>query len=162
MSQPTTRTVPSPLMLAKTSPRPTDRPVSRALHVRGTQHPSQGTSRLSRPPVDLNNINREPRDPATIIFTAHFREQMLAKNITTKQVGEALANPYKVTDVTRHPGQVRYCGRELANGLPGVAVVVEGNTAITLFLDSVITPLREDQRGDEAALNSSRLARIGY
>ena len=86
---------------------------------------------------------------------------MLAKGITTKQVGEALANPYKVTDVLRHEGQVRYCGRELANGLPGVAVVVEGDTAITLFLDGIITPRRSDQV-DDAALNSSRLARIGY
>lgn len=154
----TTSPAPSPLRMAKFTARPADAPQRRATHTRGTHRPDQSTSRLRRP-VDLDNINREPRDPATIIFTPHFRDQMLAKGITTKQVGAALANPYKVTDVLRYPGQVRYCSEELPNGLPGIAVVVEGDTAITLYLDGVVTQRRSDQ-DDEAALSSRRLASL--
>lgn len=159
MSQTTTSPAPSPLAMAKFAPRPADAPQRRATHARGTQRPGQATSRLNRRPVDLASINREPRNPATIIFTEHFRDQMLAKGFTTKQVGDALANPYKVTDVTRYPGQVRYCGNGV-NGLPGIAVVVEGDTAITCYEDGTVTALRPDQMDDSAALASGRLARL--
>lgn len=157
---PTTRPVtPNPALMAKFAQRPADAPQRRATHARGTGRPGQSTSRLNRRPVDLDNINREPRDPATIEFTSHFREQMLAKGFTTKQVGDALANPYKVTDVTRYPGQVRYCSAGI-NGLPGIAVVVEGDTAITLYLDGQISEMRPDQAGDPAAMSSRRLASL--
>lgn len=92
-----------------------------------------------------------------IMVTDHMKKQMAAKGITADQVIGALRNPYKVTSVTRYPGQRRYCGE-------GVAVVVDpkGNgvhTLITTYLDGVVTELRPDQMNDVAAVNSRRLAR---
>lgn len=89
--------------------------------------------------------------------TPHFKKQMLAKGFTGNQVSNALRDPEKVTPVTKYPGQRRYCG-------DGVAVIVEpvgGNTyrLVTLYLDGVVTELREDQMNDRDALNSRRLAR---
>lgn len=96
---------------------------------------------------------------AKIVFTEHFLRQAATKGFTADQIKSALRHPYKVTDVTRYPGQKRYCGKS-QNGQPGVAVVMDGNTAITCYLDGVITARRSDQN-DAAALNSSRLARLG-
>lgn len=92
-----------------------------------------------------------------IKVTDHIKRQMAAKGITSAQVLGALRNPYKVTPVTRYPGQRRYCGN-------GVAVVVEPDdnrryTLVTVYLDGVVTDLRPDQMNDPAALNSTRLAR---
>lgn len=88
-------------------------------------------------------------------FTDHFKAQFRAKGFTTAQVQDAIENPYKVTDVTRYPGQRRYCGRL------GVAIVVDadGVTLRTIYLDGVKTPLRPDQMNDPAALNSRRVGR---
>lgn len=100
----------------------------------------------------------DPLDPATVEFTPHFKRQFRAKGFTTAQVREALTNPYKVTDVLKYPGQVRYCGRGV-NGLPGLAIVMDGLRAVTLYEDGTITALRPDQMNDPSALNSTRLSR---
>lgn len=85
-----------------------------------------------------------------VIFSEHFKKQFREKGFTTEQVREAIENPYKITDVRRYPGQKRRCGG-------GIAIVMRGNTAVTVYLDGVVTPLREDQKSDPAALNSRRL-----
>lgn len=86
--------------------------------------------------------------------TAHFLKQMKAKGFDGAAVIEALRNPYKVTEVRRYPGQVRFCGG-------GLAVVVRPEDGvfhlITVYLDGVVTALRPDQMNDPAALNSRRL-----
>ena len=87
-----------------------------------------------------------------INFTRHFVDTVKSKGFTAEQVVSAIRNPEKVTDVLRYPGQKRYCGA-------GVAVVMAGGTAITAYLDGVVTPLREDQKSDPAALASRRLNR---
>lgn len=83
-------------------------------------------------------------------FSDHFKRQFRSKGFTTAQVREAIENPYKITDVRRYPGQKRYCGG-------GIAIVMRDNVAITVYLDGVITPMREDQKNDPAARNSRRL-----
>lgn len=93
-----------------------------------------------------------------VTATAHFLAQCRAKGITAAQVREAVTNPYKITDVRRYPGQTRYCGRGV-NGLPGVAVIMRDMVMITVYLDGIVTPLRDDQMTDPAALSSRRLAR---
>lgn len=85
-----------------------------------------------------------------VVFSDHFKKQFREKGFTTKQIQEAIETPYKVTPVTRYPGQLRYCGG-------GVAVVMRDRTAVTVYLDGVVTPLREDQKNDPAAVNSRRL-----
>lgn len=85
-----------------------------------------------------------------VVFTKHFKDQFRQKGFATKQIKNAIENPYKVTDVTRYPGQKRYCG-------DGVAVVMRDNVAVTVYLDGVVTPLRPDQMNDSAALYSRRL-----
>jgi hypothetical protein len=85
-------------------------------------------------------------------FSRHFIETFRAKGFTPAQVQDAVEHPYKVTPVTRYPGQTRRCGRL------GVAVVVaeDGVTLVTLYLDGVRTALRPDQMSDPAALASRR------
>ncbi len=87
----------------------------------------------------------------------HFRDVMKSKGFTADQVIEALGKPYKVTNVSKYPGQKRYCGA-------GIAVIVDfkrGNPClVTAYLDGVITPLREDQKNDLDAVNSGRIAII--
>lgn len=86
-----------------------------------------------------------------ITVSDHFRKQMNVKGFTTDQVIGALKNPSKVTNVSRYPGQKRYCGQ-------GVAVVVApGNRLVTVYQDGVVTPLRPDQMNDLEALRSRRL-----
>ena len=85
-----------------------------------------------------------------ITYTAHFQRQFIEKGFTQAQLRTAIENPEKITDVRRYPGQKRYCGG-------GIAVVLRGTTAITVYLDGIVTPLREDQKNDQAALNSRRL-----
>lgn len=85
-------------------------------------------------------------------FTAHMLKQAANKGFDPQQIIDAVTDPYKVTDVTRYPGQKRYCGRS------GVAVVMDGNSAITCYLDGVVTEMRPDQMNDPAARNSRRLA----
>lgn len=91
-----------------------------------------------------------------IVFTRHFKEQAAAKGFSSQQVIAALKDPYKITEVRRYPGQWRFCGS-------GVAVVVDMDrsvsTAVTLYADGVVTPLRADQMNDPYALASRRLAR---
>jgi hypothetical protein len=91
-------------------------------------------------------------DITKVIFSDHFKRQFRAKGFTTAQVREAIEHPYKVTDVRRYPGQKRRCGG-------GVAIVMDGMRAITIYEDGVVTPLRPDQLNDPAALNSRRLNR---
>lgn len=87
-----------------------------------------------------------------VTFTDHFLRQAATKGFTADQIKSALRTPEKVTRVTRYPGQLRYCGA-------GVAVVMDGTNAITLYADGIVTPLRDDQRTDAAALTSNRLRR---
>jgi hypothetical protein len=87
-----------------------------------------------------------------INFTRHFAETVKAKGFDPVKVVNAIYHPEKVTDVTRYPGQKRYCGF-------GLAVVMSGDTAITVYLDGVVTDLRPDQMDDPAALASRRLNR---
>lgn len=88
--------------------------------------------------------------------TEHFDKQCKAKGFTRAQVIRALKSPDKITDVRRYPGQKRYCGA-------GVAVVTKMERGVvvlvTIYLDGIVTPLREDQKHDIEALNSRRLAR---
>lgn len=86
-----------------------------------------------------------------IVVSDHFRQQAILKGFTMAQIVSALKHPERVTRVTRYPGQLRYCG-------DGVAVVMEGQTAITIYADEVITDLRPDQQTDGYALSSTRLA----
>ena len=86
-----------------------------------------------------------------IVVTDHFRQQAILKGFTMDQIVSALKNPERVTRVLRYPGQLRYCGA-------GVAVVMDGNSAITIYADEVVTDLRADQREDGYALASTRLA----
>ena len=87
------------------------------------------------------------------ILTDHFKRTMVAKGFTPQQVIACLKTPDKITDVRRYPGQVRYCGS-------GVAIVVDTKTlhVITIYVDGIVTPMREDQRNDPATINSRRLA----
>ena len=85
-----------------------------------------------------------------VTFSDHFKRQFREKGFTTAQVREAIESPYKITDVRRYPGQKRYCGG-------GVAIVMRDNVAVTIYLDGVVTPLRDDQKSDPYALNSRRL-----
>lgn len=86
---------------------------------------------------------------------------MQEKGITVDQVVEAVSKPDKVTYVRTRPefakaGQRRFCGA-------GVAVVAEIGqdevTLITVYLDGVCTPLREDQLDDPLAVRSRRAKR---
>lgn len=89
-------------------------------------------------------------DITQVTFSNHFLAQFREKGFTTAQVREAIESPYKITDVRRYPGQKRYCGG-------GVAIVMRDTTAITIYLDGVVTPLRPDQMNDPAALRSRRV-----
>lgn len=83
-------------------------------------------------------------------FSMHFIDQMRDKGFSPEQIESAIRTPEKVTNVSRYPGQVRYCGA-------GVAIVMRGDTCITIYADRIVTPLRPDQMNDEAALNSKRV-----
>lgn len=87
-----------------------------------------------------------------VTFSRHIVSQIKAKGFTTEQVMSAIRNPDRVTEVRRYPGQMRYCGA-------GVAVVMDANHAITVYLDGTPTPLREDQLSDPEALASKRAIR---
>lgn len=101
----------------------------------------------------LSGMNAQGIALSQVTFTRHFLTQAAKKGFTAEQITAAIETPYKVTAVTRHPNQVRYCGA-------GIAVVMdqEQHTAITAYLDGVVTPMREDQRHDPAARTSRRLA----
>jgi len=88
-------------------------------------------------------------DHTTLTMTEHCKRQIVAKGFDVRDVVSALREPYKVTDVRRYPGQRRYCGS-------GLAVIVDGQTIITVYLDGVRTPLRADQMNDPVALASRR------
>lgn len=87
----------------------------------------------------------------------HCREQIIKKGFDPEMIRKAIVDPEKVTDVRRHPGQLRACGW-------GVAVILAPYNhgrewlAVTVYLDGVKTPLREDQKNDPAALASARVA----
>ena len=88
-----------------------------------------------------------------IRFTNHFIKQARHKGFTAEQIQSAIESPYKITKVSKHEGQLRYCG-------DGVAVVMDGNSAITIYADGVITPMREDRKDDPDARTSVRLSRL--
>lgn len=99
---------------------------------------------------NVGHMNTRRGVPAkSLKLSAHAKAQARSKGFTAAQLVEAVERPYKVTDVTRYPGQLRYCGA-------GVAVVVDGREIVTVYADGVRTPLREDQMNDAAALASRR------
>lgn len=121
---------------------------------------STTAQRIDQPAVGLR--------PDQVVFGRHMLTQAATKGFTRDQIRDALAHPYKVTDVTAHPGQKRWCGRGPVtadgNHLPGIAIVMEpigGGRwrAVTAYLDGVITDMRADQAHDPRAMASSRLAR---
>lgn len=87
-----------------------------------------------------------------VTFSRHIVSQIRAKGFTPEQVISAIRTPQRITEVRRYPGQMRYCGA-------GVAVVMDGSHAITVYLDGTPTPLREDQLSDPDALASKRALR---
>jgi hypothetical protein len=91
-------------------------------------------------------------NPSDIVFSKHCIRQIKEKNFNPCAVIAAITYPDRITEVRRYPGQKRYIGA-------GLAVVMRDNVAITVYLDGVVTPLREDQKNDPAALNSVRLNR---
>lgn len=97
----------------------------------------------------------EGLDPSTVIFTEHFKKQCWQKGFDPKKIVATIRNPDRITDVTRYPGQKRFIGN-------GLAIIMRGNTAITAYLDNVVTPLRPDQIGDPEAMNSNRLRKKGF
>lgn len=108
------------------------------------------------------NTNTTGLPIESVAFTNHFIKQARYKGFTAEQIQVAIEQSDKpkraggscdVTRVTKYPSQRRYIGS-------GVAVVMEGNTAITIYADGIITPMRADQRNDVDAQNSTRLARI--
>lgn len=93
----------------------------------------------------------------SVRYTRHFIKQARHKAFTADQIIGALTQTGDKARVTRVSGngrenQRRFCG-------DGVAVVVNMETreCITLYEDRVITPMRDDQRNDQRALNSQRL-----
>lgn len=130
-------------------PRPTAGPRASA---RMPIAPATRTRPAGRPTMTTPATTPAPSiDPATVTFTPHFKAQFAAKGFTTAQIKDALTEPYKITDVMKYPGQFRYCGRQ------GLAIVMDGTRAVTLYEDGVITALRPDQMNDPAALTSRRL-----
>lgn len=87
----------------------------------------------------------------------HCREQIIKKGFDAEKVRKAITDPEKVTDVRKHPGQLRACGWDYAVIL---APYSNGHEwlAVTVYLDQVVTPLRPDQMNDPAALASKRVA----
>lgn len=91
-------------------------------------------------------------------LTNHFIKQARHKGFTAEQIIGAISqvgepeDDCRITRVSKHPAQRRFCGH-------GVAVIMEGNVAITIYADKVITPLRPDQMNDPSAINSQRLNR---
>ena len=79
----------------------------------------------------------------------------LTKGFDPARILAVIDNPDKITTVSRYPNQRRFIGDGLA-----VIVDVVTNTAVTVYLDGVITPMRDDQRNDPRALNSVRLRKM--
>lgn len=88
-------------------------------------------------------------------YQRHFLTQAVTKGFTADQIETAIRNPERVTEVTKKPWQRRYIGA-------GVAIIMDGNRAVTLYADRIVTPLREDQRNDPEALASHRLATVSH
>ena len=110
---------------------------------------------------NIEKIGRTILKGKEIIPSRHLKKQMQEKGITVDQVIEAVSSPDKVTYVRTRPefaksGQRRFCGA-------GVAVVAEVREdeviLITVYLDGVCTPLREDQLDDPLAVKSRRAKR---
>ena len=83
-------------------------------------------------------------------LTAHVQQQAAAKGIDLAQLQRVLANPDRITKVTRYENQARYIGEGIA-----VIVCTTNGAVITVYLDGVITPLRPDQiaRGEQIQRN---------
>lgn len=99
-------------------------------------------------------MNSKGIDHTRLAMTNHCKSQIRAKGFNVKDVVAALRNPYKVTEVRRYPGQLRFCGSGLA-----VVVNMKDATIVTVYLDGVRTALRPDQMSDPAALASKRALR---
>lgn len=78
-------------------------------------------------------------------ITNHIKEQAANKGIDLAKIYRVLANPSRITHVSRYENQERYIGE-------GIAVIVaDGEVAVTVYLDGIVTPLRPDQiaRGEK-------------
>lgn len=82
----------------------------------------------------------------------HLRAQAKDKGFDMAVIMSVLRKPERVTPVTQHPGQLRYCGK-------GVAVICDSNRAITCYPDGKPSKLRPDQK-DALARNSQRVKRF--
>lgn len=76
--------------------------------------------------------------------TQHVRDTIVKKGFDAEKVRRAIEHPEKVTDVLKHPGQVRAIGEGLAVVLAPYARGKEW-MAVTVYLDGVLTPPRPDQ-----------------
>ena len=99
-------------------------------------------------------MNAKGIDPRSLTLSRHAKTQARAKGFTVDQLVSALRNPDKVTDVTRYPGQRRWCGAGVA-----VIVNVRDRVIVTVYADGIRTPLRPDQMNDPVALASNRALR---
>lgn len=133
-----------------------------AAEERGKVHEAENYAYIKRQGDRLRHINATVRAQmrpklkgiprGQVNFKRHLWKQAEEKGFTREQIYEAIETPYKITDVSAHEGQQRYCGA-------GVAVVMDGNSAITVYADGIRTALRPDQMNDPAALASKRALR---
>lgn len=91
-----------------------------------------------------------------LVFSHHVKLQAVANGFAASQIMRALTRPTRITEVVGHRAQWRFCGA-------GVAVVVDYSgqvpTAVTVYLDGDVAPLRQDQTGDPAAVGDRRAVR---
>lgn len=78
----------------------------------------------------------------------HCRETIVRKGFDAEKVRRAVENPERVTEVRKHPGQVRAIGEGLAVVLAPYAGGREW-TAVTVYADGVLTAPRPDQMNTE-------------
>jgi len=74
------------------------------------------------------------------VFTKHAINQANSKRIPFWKILSVLENPVECYPSGNHAGQWRYTGL-------GICVVVadDQQTVVTIYLDRIITPLRQDQ-----------------
>ena len=71
-------------------------------------------------------------------LTKHIISKAQELGISINLVEHVLEHPKTTAPSLLHPGQVRYTGY-------GIAVMVDDGVAVTVYLDTVRTPLRPDQ-----------------
>ena len=71
-------------------------------------------------------------------LTKHIISKAQELGISLDNIKAVLEHPKTTAPSLLHPGQVRYTGG-------GIAVMVADGVAVTVYLDTVRTPLRPDQ-----------------